>query len=215
MKPYQTPKPEKIWLSKCVFDEENPNEMSTEQDVSLGRSLGEFGMLGDLIVVEPLNKKDQHFVHHGEHRIKKLLEAGNKWAWGFIEHMSKLKHKAYRQSMNKLRGSHDPEKDRKELEYFAKANKLEFLSALIATPKEVLLLTQETPPLVTTDANPVQHYHDSFLEGNIKQIHLIFTNESFLAAMEKLEILHKDFETDNNTEVFEKLLDYYWKAENK
>lgn len=208
-------KPEKIILANCIFDKLNPNEMSDEQDNSLGKSLSTFGYLGDLIVVQPADKRGKHYVHHGEHRIKKLIEAGNEWAWGFIKKMTTLQHKAYRQSMNKLRGSHDPEKDRLELEYFAKQNKLDFLSQLIATPKEVLLLTQEVAPIITEDQNPIDHYHDTFLEGNLKQIHLVFNNEEFLAIMEKIELLHTAFETDNNTEMFKKLIDFYFNKQDE
>ena len=47
MKQVAMPKPVKIWLDKCTFDVENPNEMSEEQDESLGKSLAHFGYLGD------------------------------------------------------------------------------------------------------------------------------------------------------------------------
>lgn len=215
MKQIQMHKPVKIWLEKCIYDKDNPNEQSTEQFESLGTSFVEFGYLGDLIVVNPLDKNHQHFVHHGEHRIKKLLESGNKWAWGFIVKMNKLQHKAYRQAMNKLRGSHDPEKDRAELAYFAKANKMEFLSQLIATPTEVLILAQETPALVTTDTPMIQHHEDMFLHGNLKQLHFIFDNVGFERIMKKIEIMNKDFETDNHTAMFEKLVNFYFKHKKK
>ncbi len=211
MKEIEMPKPVKIRLEKCIFDVENPNEQSAEQFESLGSSLSEFGYLGDLIVVNPLDKNDKHFVHHGEHRIKKLLEAGNSWAWGFIVEMTKLKHKAYRQAMNKVRGSHDPEKDRLELAYFAKQNKLDFLSNLIATPKEVLLLAIKPPPIITTDPAMIQHHEDTFLQGNLKQLHFIFDNKGFEKIMKKIAIMNKDFETDNNTAMFESLVTFYFK----
>jgi len=67
-----------ITLANCIFDEKNPNEQSDEQFESLGTSLHEYGYLGDLIVVNPADKKGKNFVHHGEHRIKKLIEEGVK-----------------------------------------------------------------------------------------------------------------------------------------
>ncbi len=215
MKKVEMFKPEKIWLKNCIFDKENPNEMSDEQDSSLGISLNEFGYLGDLIVVNPKDQKGNYYVHHGEHRIKKLLEAGNEWAWGFIKKMTELQHKAYRQAMNKLRGSHDPEKDRVELAYFVKQNKLEFLSQLIAQPKEVLLLTQEVAPIITIDKEIVAHHKDTFLRGNLKQLHFIFNNEEFMAIMKKIDVMCKDFKTDNHTEMFKKLTAYYFKHRKK
>ena len=201
--------PEKIILTNCIFDKDNPNEMSDEQTTSLGYSLTEFGYLGDLIVVEPLDKKGKHFVHHGEHRIKKLIESGNTWAWGFIQKMSKLKHKAYRQAMNKLRGSHDPEKDRLELAFFAKQNKLDFLSQLIAQPKEQLIIAQQVAPIITTDKGMIGHHHDTFLEGTIKQLYFMFNNEQYEKIMPKMAKLEKIMKTANHTDIFIRLVNFY------
>jgi len=208
-------KPEKITLAKCVFDEENPNEMSDEQDASLGNSFQEFGYLGDLIVVDPPNKKGKQLVHHGEHRIKKLLESGNKWAWGFVEKMDTLKHKAYRQAMNKLRGSHDPEKDRLELAYFAKKNKLDFLSQLIAQPTEQLIIAQQTSLLITTDKPMLKHHEDTFLEGTIKQLYFMFDNDQYEKIMPKLAKIEKMMGTKNHTDIFIKLVNFYLKNNKK
>ena len=203
-------KPQLITLSDCVFDEENPNEMSEEQDKSLGKSLEEFGYLGDMIVVNPKDSTGKYFVHHGEHRIKKLIEAGHKTALGFIKKMSKFEHKAYRQAMNKLHGSHDPEKDRLELEYFAKQNKLEFLSQLIAQNKEQLIISQDQP-LISTDADMIPHHEDTYLHGNLKQIYLMFNNKQYEKIMPKIEKICKAFKVDNNTDMFIKLVDNYLK----
>lgn len=208
-------KPEKILLKNCVFDEANPNEMSDEQDDSLGKSLGHFGYLGDLIVVNTPDKNGKQLVHHGEHRIKKLIQAGNQWAWGFIKKMSMFEHKAYRQAMNKLHGSHDPEKDRAELEYFAKQNKLEFLSQLIAQPKEQLIIAQESPLTIKEDPYAVDHHHDTFLHGNIKQLYFMFGNDQYEKIMAKIEKIKKIMKVDNHTDMFVKLVDFYIKQQKK
>jgi len=208
-------KPEKILLKNCIFDEANPNEMSDEQDDSLGKSLGHFGYLGDLIVVNTPDKSGKQLVHHGEHRIKKLMQAGNEWAWGFVKKMSLLEHRAYRQAMNKLHGSHDPEKDRAELEYFAKANKLEFLSQLIAQPKEQLIIGSERPITVKEDPAMIAHHEDTFLHGNIKQMYFMFSNEQYEKIMPKMERLRKIMKIENNTDVFLKLVDFYLKHQKK
>ncbi|MEK0347053.1 MAG: hypothetical protein QQN44_01830 [Nitrosopumilus sp.] len=209
------PKPEKIWLENCIFDVTNPNEMSDEQTESLGKSMGHFGYLGDLIVVAPKDKLGKQLVHHGEHRIRKLIQAGNAWAWGFAKKMSLLEHKAYRQAMNKLGGSHDPEKDRAELEYFAKKHKLEFLSQLIAQPKEQLLIAQEIPLAITTDTPMIAHHEDTFLHGNIKQLYFMFSNQQYEQIMPKVEKLMKEFGVDNHTDMFVKLVDFYFKHQKK
>lgn len=206
-------KPVKIILANCIFDKANPNEQSKEQFESLGISMTEFGYLGDLIVVNPADKKKKHFVHHGEHRIRKLIEAGNIWAWGFIKKMTLLQHKAFRQAMNKLHGSHDPAKDRLELAFFAKENKLEFLSQLIAQPKEQLIM--EEKPVMTIDKDMLSHKENKYLEGNIKQIHLIFSNDQFKKIMPLVEKLRLEFKVKNNTDMFVKLVTHYFKNKKK
>jgi len=208
-------KPEKIWLVNCVFDEKNPNEMSEEQAESLGKSMGYFGYLGDLIVVQPKDKSGKQLVHHGEHRIRKLMEAGNKWAWGFVKKMSLLQHKAYRQAMNKLHGSHDPEKDRAELEYFAKQHKLDLLSQLIAQPKEQLLILTEVPITIKEDPAMIAHHEDTFLHGNIKQLYFMFSNEQYEKIMPRITKVLKMMGVDNHTDMFVKLVDFYFKHQKK
>lgn len=197
-------KPVEIVLADCIFDEDNPNEMSDEQEASLGVSLHEFGYLGDLIVVEPKNKKGKHFVHHGEHRIKKLMDEGVTKAWGFVQKMNALQHRAYRQAMNKLKGTHDPEKDKIELAFFAKQHKLEFLSSLIAQPKEQLII--EEKPEITVDKPMIEHYHDTFLDGNLKQIHLIFKNADYEKFLPKAQTVMKKLNVDNHTDMVVKLV---------
>jgi len=206
-------KPVMITLANCIFDDENPNEQSDEQFESLGTSLNEYGYLGDLIVVNPADKKGKNFVHHGEHRIKKLIEEGVTKAWGFIVKMNKLQHKAYRQAMNKLHGSHDPAKDKLELEYFAKQNKLEFLSSLIAQPTEQLMILQE-PVLIERkeDVDARIHHEDTFLHGNIKQIYLMFSNAEYEKVMLKIEKAMKISKTENHTEMFITTLNFYLKG---
>ncbi len=208
-------KPEKILLKNCIFDETNPNEMSAEQEESLDKSLRKWTYLGDLIVVNSKDKSGKQIVHHGEHRVKKLLKEGNTWAWGFIKKMNTLDHKAYRQTMNLLHGMHDPEKQRAELLYFSKKNKLDFISQLIAQPKEQLILAQETPLDITRDPAMIDHHEDTFLHGNIKQLYFMFGNEAYEKIMEKIEIIMKDFAVDNHTDMFEKLVEFYLKHKKK
>jgi hypothetical protein len=209
-------KPEKIWLKNCVFDDTNPNEMSEEQEAALDKSLRKWTYLGDLVVVSVKDKNGKQLVHHGEHRIKKLLKAGNQWAWGYAKKFTLLDHKAFRQTMNLLHGIHDPEKQRAELQIFAAKNKLDFLEQLTAHPKEEFILATETPlNLTTTDAPMIDHHEDTFLHGNIKQLYFMFTNEQFEVIMPKVDSIMKDFDTDNHTDMFVKLVDFYFKHKAK
>ena len=113
--------------------------------------------------------------------------------------------------MNKLRGSHDPEKDRLELAFFAKQNKLDFLSQLIAQPKEQLIIAQQVAPIITTDKGMIDHHHDTFLEGTIKQLYFMFNNEQYEKIMPKMAKLEKIMKTANHTDIFISLVNFYLK----
>lgn len=209
--------PVKVILKNCVFDKANPNTQSDKQFASLGKSFKEFGYLGDLIVVEPLNKNKKHFVHHGEHRIKKLIDAGNTWAWGFIEKMTTLQHKAYRQTMNKLSGSHDLRKDKKELEFFAKNNKLSFLASLIAQPKEMLILEQESLPIkedtsmILSRNNNKKNKKKTISNTSKKRISIAFSDEQYPKIMLKIKKIKSQMKINSDTDLFIKLVNNYLK----
>lgn len=209
------PNPEKITLANLIFDEDNPNEMSAEQEASLGISMKEFGYIGDMIIVAPKDKKGKQLIHHGEHRVRQLLSSGNEWVWGYVKKLSLLQHKALRQAMNKTHGEHDPVKDAKEIQFFIEKGKLEFLSSLIAQPTEQLMIAQESSVAVTVDTEMTGHHEDTFLHGKLKQLHFIFSNEEFEKIMPKIEAMMKDFKTDNHTDMFVKLVAEYFKNKQK
>ena len=113
------------------------------------------------------------------------------------------------------RGSHDPEKDRIELAFFAKQNKLDFLSQLIAQPKEQLIIAQQVAPIITRDKGMLGHHHDTFLEGTIKQLYFMFDNQQYEKVLPKIEKAMKILKVDNHTALFLKILDFYLKNNKK
>ena len=49
----------------------------------------------------------------------------------------------------------------------------------------------------------------AYLEGSVKQITLVFSNEEFERTLQRMEQAGKELEADSNTEVLLKLLDFY------
>lgn len=205
----EMPSPTKIYFKNLIFDKNNPNQMSEEQETGLDNMLSKFGFL-EPIIVAPLDKKGKQLIHHGEHRVKRLMEAGNTWAWGIVKKLTSTEHRLLRQGMNKLRGTHDPEMDAEEYRVIQKSGQLEILATLIAQPVEQLLVEKDLV-LVTKDKEMIQHHRDTFLEGNLKQLYFIFDNKTYEKLMPRIEKIVSYMKVDNNTDMFMKLVDSYEK----
>lgn len=203
----EMPPPTKIYLKNLVFDPDNPNEMSDEQESALDAMFEKFGFLSP-VVVAPTDSKGKQLIHHGEHRCRRLMEAGNTWVWGYAKKLSAADHKLLRQGMNKTHGEHTPEKDAVEIGWFQKKGMLEMLSKLTGQPKELLELNQETV-LVTQDKEMIQHHKETFLEGNLKQLYFVFSNEQYEKLMPRIDKIIKHSKVDNNTDMFLGLVKCY------
>lgn len=203
------PEPVKVYFKNLVFDPDNPNQMSEEQETGMDAMLHEYGFVEN-IIVQPKDDKGMQLIHHGEHRIKRLMNAGNKWAWGVERDLTSEQHRLLRQGMNKLHGTHDPEKDAKEYEILQKAGQLDMLSILIAQPVEQLMVEKQIAP-VTKDVDPIQHHENIFLHGNMKSLHFLFDNDGYENIMPRLDKIIEHTKIDNNTDVFIKLVETFEK----
>ncbi len=207
--PIEMPQPTQVYFKDLVFDKDNPNQMSSEQEEGLDAMLGQFGFLEN-IIVQPKDSTGKQLIHHGEHRIKRLIEAGNEWAWGVEKNLTKSEHRLLRQGMNKLHGTHDAEMDAAEYRVLQNEGKLKMLSILIAQPVEQLLVEKDLIS-VTKDQEMIQHYKDTFLEGTLKQLYFIFDNASYANIMPRLEKITEHTKVTNNTDLFLLLVDSYEK----
>lgn len=205
--PIEMPQPTQVYFKDLVFDKDNPNQMSSEQEAGLDAMLAQFGFLEN-IIVQPKDSTGKQLIHHGEHRIKRLIEAGNEWAWGVEKNLTKSEHRLLRQGMNKLHGTHDAEMDAAEYKMLQNEGKLKMLSILIAQPVEQLLVEKDLIP-VTKDQEMMQHHKDTFLEGTLKQLYFIFDNASYENIMPRLEKITEHTKVTNNTDLFIKLVENY------
>ncbi|MCY4490434.1 MAG: DNA methyltransferase [Thaumarchaeota archaeon] len=116
--PVKIPKQTNLNLSDIIPDPDNPNVMTAEQEAALTKSLNRFGFLEPVIVGPKKNGK--HIVYNGNHRIKTLIESGNKTVPAYIIKRPEHELKLLRQITNKLHGTHDRAKDKLELNLILK-----------------------------------------------------------------------------------------------
>ena len=202
------PEPTKVFFKDLDFDPDNPNQMSEEQELGMDSMLSKFGFLEN-IIVQPKNDEGRQLIHHGEHRVRRLMKAGNEWAWGVERTLTPEEHRLLRQGMNKLHGTHDAEMDKKEYKILEEAGQLEQLAILIAQPKEQLMVEKDIMPTIEKDAPMLQHHKDTFEHGNLKQLMFIFDNEGYEAIMERLDVIKKEMNPETNTDLFLMLVENY------
>lgn len=124
---------EMVPIEKIKRDPDNPNEMTEQQKTALEESATKFGDLAPLIL-------DQNYIiADGEHRLDIFLKHGMKEVPAYVISLTDEQRRLLRQTMNKLRGSHDPEKDIQEIRALYDAGMLEELSTLLAKDSDDLL----------------------------------------------------------------------------
>lgn len=106
--------------------------MNQEQMAGLRKSYETFGYLDPIII-------DQDFlIADGEHRVLVYKEFGKKTISAFQLELTDIQRRLLRQTLNKLRGSHDKRLDADELALIYEKGKLSDLSTLIATSDQKL-----------------------------------------------------------------------------
>lgn len=201
------PEPVKVYFENLIFDEDNPNQMSEEQETGLDNMFKKFGFL-EPIIIEPLVTGKKQLIHHGEHRVRRLMKLGNTWAWGIEKQLSEVDHKLLRQGMNKLQGAHDPKKDAAEFQFIQEQGQLGILAVLIAQPEEQLIVEKDLV-IVEKDVLMKPVHADSYIHGNLKQLYFIFDNKQYADIMTRLTKVIEHMNVENNTDMFVKLVENY------
>ena len=96
-------------IENIKLDAFNPNEMSKIQMEGLKEVMNKFGFL------EPIIVNKDNMVIDGEHRFNVLKEMGEKEIPVIRLNVNELDRKIIRQTMNKLRGRHNPRDDIEDL----------------------------------------------------------------------------------------------------
>ena len=215
----------RVLASSLVFDPDNPNVMTASEEEALVISMHRFGY-DEFIQVQrheidekgKIITKFKNMVANGEHRAKKLIADGHKYILCVYRDMTEAERLLMRQTHNKLGGTHDAVKDKKELERLREMGMIGDLSDLIAiSTNDLEFQMREGTRFATTesDPNPLAGSAQTYLEGNIKQIVLFFDNKSYQEIMPKVEQIMKHFKFDNHTDTFLKIFDDWWKLNEK
>lgn len=136
-----------IAISELVFDKTNPNQLTQEQMHGLHRSMERFGYLTPIVVDEDYNIAD------GEHRALIYKEFGLKKIPAYIIPLKDdMERRLLRQTMNKLRGQHEPALDADEIAMLYESNQIADLATLIAQQQQDILqeLERYKPEIVST-----------------------------------------------------------------
>jgi len=128
---------EYIPVDDLKFDPDNPNIVSEKQMHGLTESFKKFGYLSPIIVDQ------NNLIADGEHRaaVYKLFNIEQIPAYR-IQFNNDVERRLLRQTMNKLRGIHDPERDLQELELIRSRDKEALEQMLAIGDREFELLKQ-------------------------------------------------------------------------
>ncbi len=125
---------EEVLLSKIVFDDNNPNKLTTEQFNGLEAFIVKRGFAVEVW----LNKLDdgRYMPIDGEHRIRILLKHKVKTVFAKIFKVPYADLRFMRQVANKLSGVHDKAKDANEFKAIFENNQLEVFAQTLGKPLE-------------------------------------------------------------------------------
>ena len=105
-------------VSEILLDPDNPNVMTEDEMQRLRNSMEKYGFLFPIII----DQKNQ--IVDGEHRYRIFKEKGLKEIPCIQMHFkSEAEKRVLRQAANKIHGTHDLEKDIKELDYIFRQDK--------------------------------------------------------------------------------------------
>jgi hypothetical protein len=124
----------KVKIADLIFDKTNPNQPTQEQINAIRKSFLQFGFCVPITVNEKMEIGD------GEHRALIYKELGLAEIPAFIipKLNDDIQRRLHRQTMNKLKGVHEWKLDAEEIALIFKADKLDNLAELIATPRASL-----------------------------------------------------------------------------
>ena len=186
-----------ITVNDIKFDDTNPNILTPEQMIALKETIKKFGFLAPVI----LNKKLE--VIDGEHRVTVYKELKKETIPAYVIDVDTIDKKILRQLMNKLRGEHDPFKDKEEFKMIHEAGRLNDFTNLLAV--NITDFDKVINPPMDIDENreseKVEISQENYLNGTIKQMILFFSNEDYETIMPKFDKHMKALNIDNHTDL--------------
>ena len=142
-------------------DKTNPNEMTLEQERGLEKSIVKFGRLKHIVVDQDLNVID------GAHRIS--VEKANGTEKVNVIQVSvkdEIERKMMRETLNKLHGNYNKEKEARELETIMDNDKLDELAELLGQENKDLIALIEQQKLRESDFSYDENDKDYEMDNN-------------------------------------------------
>ena len=134
-----------IEVDKLKIDNNNPNKMSNDELEALKRNIQRFGWNMPIIV-----NKD-YLIADGEQKLQAAKELQIKRVPVLIKDMTDTERMLIRQSMNKLRGTHNRDLDAAEFKRILEDTDMEELVNLTGITEQNILNTIEANELGTTN----------------------------------------------------------------
>ncbi len=136
-----------IWVGIELLktDKNNPNKMSNDELEALKRNIQRFGWNMPIIV-----NKD-YLIADGEQKLQAAKELQLKKVPILMKDITEAERLLIRQSMNKLRGKHDPDLDALEFKRILEDTDMEELVNLTGITEQNILNTIEANELGTTN----------------------------------------------------------------
>tara|TARA_R110000751_G_scaffold248806_1_gene348509 strand:+ start:48 stop:674 length:627 start_codon:yes stop_codon:yes gene_type:complete len=186
-----------IAVNDIKFDETNPNVLTPEQMIALKATIKQFGFLSPVI----LNKKLE--VIDGEHRVTVYKDLKKETIPAYVIDVDTIDKKILRQLMNKLRGEHDPLKDKEEFKMINDAGRLNDFTNLLAL--NIADFDKVINPSIDSNENresdKIELSQENYLNGTIKQMILFFSNVDYETLMPKFDKHMERLNIDNHTDL--------------
>tara|TARA_R110002167_G_scaffold190144_2_gene392426 strand:+ start:156 stop:785 length:630 start_codon:yes stop_codon:yes gene_type:complete len=188
-----------ITVDDIKFDDTNPNILTPEQMIALKSTMEKYGFLAPVILNKNLEVID------GEHRVTVYKELKKETIPAYVLDIDTIDKKILRQLMNKLRGEHDPFKDKEEFKMIHEAGRLNDFTNLLAvniTDFDKVI----NPPINNYDedreSEATHKTAENYLTGTIKQMILYFSNEDYEKFIPKFNKYMEQLNIDNHTDMF-------------
>ena len=212
----QLPKIEMFNVANIVEDDTNPNSMTSSSFEALKDNIRRYGFIVPVIT----NKNG--VIADGYHRYKAAIDLGMEKIPIIKLDMDEVSRRTLRQVMNKLRGTHDFEKDVDEFKWLQENDEDFNIASLLPDHDFDFLYTMDEADAIQGDdmdqerrgtltkaeADSLETL-DGFAQGEIRHITLYYNNQQYIKAIAQISRLLGQLKIDTPTQLMQYLMDYY------
>lgn len=214
--PIQLPKIEMLKVVDIIEDDSNPNSMTSSSFEALKDNIRRYGFIVPVIT----NKNG--VIADGYHRYKAAQDLGMKKIPTIKLDVDEVSRRTLRQVMNKLKGTHDFEKDVDEFKWLQENDEDFNIASLLPDHDFDFLYTMDEEELNEGEAINFSKLNDmskeeadsidtldGFARGEIRKITLYYTNKQYIDVMAQISRLMSELKIETPTQLMQHLMDYY------